>query len=56
MVWTNPISSDEATATQLATPAYDGIKFSTVITAGSSNTLSCGAASIKDLVPNDQTT
>lgn len=57
MVWTNPISSDEATATQLATPAYDGIKFSTVITADdAANTLTCAAATIKDLVPTDQTT
>jgi len=57
MVWTNPISSDEATATQLATPAYDGIKFSTVVTASETgNTLTCGTASITDLVPTDQTT
>jgi len=57
MVWTNPISSDEATTTELATPSYDGIKFTTVVTADDgAKTLGCGTAALTDLLPTDQTT
>ena len=54
MVWNNPITSDEATSTQLATPAYDGIKFQTTITADDgANTLGCSASTLQDLIPSD---